>query len=104
MRNFVQPGDTITVPAPGILTSGQGVQIGALFGIASTDAEAGDDVALGVAGVYELPKTAVALAIGDEVEFVAGTGNVRALDTGSRVGVVVATATASAGIVAVRLG
>ena len=38
MKNFIQPGDSLTVSAPYAVTSGQGVLIGALFGIAAYDA------------------------------------------------------------------
>lgn len=105
MRNYVQPGDTITIPAPEAVISGQPIQVGALFGIASTTALAGSDVALGVTGVYELPKepTTDVLAVGDAVEWDAGAGHVVALDSGNRVGVVVAGAAATNPTVRVRL-
>jgi predicted RecA/RadA family phage recombinase len=35
MKNFIQPGDSLTVSAPYAVTSGQGVLVGALFGIAA---------------------------------------------------------------------
>jgi predicted RecA/RadA family phage recombinase len=38
MKNFIQPGDSLTVSAPYAVTSGQGVLVGALFGIAAYDA------------------------------------------------------------------
>ena len=40
MKNFIQPGDSLTVSAPYAVTSGQGVLVGALFGIAAYDAAA----------------------------------------------------------------
>jgi predicted RecA/RadA family phage recombinase len=57
MKNFIQPGDTVTVPAPADVVSGAGVLIGALFGVASFDAKSGDPVEICTTGVYELPKT-----------------------------------------------
>lgn len=57
MKNYIQPGNSVTVPAPAAVTSGQLVIVGNMFGIAATDAESGADVALATGGVYELPKT-----------------------------------------------
>ena len=38
MRNYVQPGNTVTVTAPYSVLSGAGVLVGSLFGVASTSA------------------------------------------------------------------
>lgn len=57
MKNFVQPGNNITVPAPpGGVTSGDPILVGDLFGVATTTAAAGEDVAIATVGVYTLPK------------------------------------------------
>src|SRR5579885_3821631 len=57
MKNFIQRGDVITVMAPtGGMTSGQGVLIGNLFGVAATTAAEGESVEIATVGVYELPK------------------------------------------------
>lgn len=56
-KNFIQPGDTITVPAPAAVSSGDGVLVGKLFGIAQFDAASGADVEISTKGVYTLPKT-----------------------------------------------
>jgi predicted RecA/RadA family phage recombinase len=39
MRNFVQPGDSLAVAVPYAagVTAGQGVLVGALFGVAAVD-------------------------------------------------------------------
>jgi predicted RecA/RadA family phage recombinase len=59
----------ITVPAPtGGVVSGQGVIVGALFGIAATTATEGDNVEIATTGVYDLPKApATVVALGDRV-------------------------------------
>lgn len=57
MRNYVQPGDTITVAAPADVKSGDGVLVGDLFGIATGDAKSGEDVEIKTTGVFELAKT-----------------------------------------------
>lgn len=56
MKNFVQAGDTLVVAAPYALTSGQGAQVGQLFGVAVSDAANGADVPLKVTGVFDLTK------------------------------------------------
>lgn len=56
MRNFIQTGDIVTVAAPANVSSGDGVLVGTLFGIAATDAESGDDVAIKTMGMFTLPK------------------------------------------------
>lgn len=55
--NYIQDGDNLTVPAPANVSSGDGVKVGVLFGVASTDALSGEDVVIATKGVYELPKT-----------------------------------------------
>jgi len=42
MKNYVQPGNTITLTAPYAVASGDGLLVGAIFGVASgTASEAG---------------------------------------------------------------
>lgn len=57
MKNFIQPGETVTVAAPADVTSGSGVLVGKLFGVASFSALSGEDLEICTKGVYELPKT-----------------------------------------------
>jgi predicted RecA/RadA family phage recombinase len=56
MKNFVQAGDTITVPAPYDRSSGQGAKVGQIFGVCTGDALSGADVALKTSGVFDLTK------------------------------------------------
>jgi predicted RecA/RadA family phage recombinase len=51
VKNFVQEGDRITVAAPYAVLSGAGALVGALFGIAQTDAASGASVPLQTTGV-----------------------------------------------------
>ena len=68
MKNFVAVGNILTLPAPAALTSGQGALIGSIFGVAQKDASNGEDVAILVTGVFELPKAASqAWAVGAKV-------------------------------------
>lgn len=57
MRNFVQPGNVLTLTAPGgDVKSGVGYLIGLLFVVATVDAEAGDKFEGLSEGVVDLPK------------------------------------------------
>lgn len=68
MDNFIQNGDAVTVAAPAAVTSGDGVKVGMLFGVAQTDADSGADVAIVTRGVFTLPKTsAQAWSVGDAI-------------------------------------
>ena len=68
MKTFIQPGNIITVTAAANIASGDGVLVGSIFGVAATDAVAGDEVEIGTVGVYELPKlSTAAIAQGDRV-------------------------------------
>lgn len=66
MKNYVQPGNVITMPAPvGGVSSGDGVLVNSLFGVAAYGALEGDEVEVSLAGVYALPKVAEAIEIGE---------------------------------------
>lgn len=56
MRNYIQPGNVLEVPAPANVSSGDGVLVGTLFGVAAFSALQGDTVSVQVVGVFELPK------------------------------------------------
>ncbi len=58
MKNFVQPGETVTVTAPYAVNSGQGVLVGNLFGVASANALISTDVEIQTTGVFDLAKAA----------------------------------------------
>jgi len=64
MKNFVQTGNTLTFTAADPVTSGQGVVMGALFGIAATSAAAGVPFEASLTGVYTLPKAEDDIAAG----------------------------------------
>jgi predicted RecA/RadA family phage recombinase len=55
MKNFIQNGDVITIPAaPYARTSGQGVLMGSLFGICTSDAAAGASVEVVNEGICDV--------------------------------------------------
>jgi predicted RecA/RadA family phage recombinase len=65
MKNFVQPGDVITLIAPANVKSGEVVSVGAFVGIAAYDAAKDSEIEVALTGVYELPKAAAAVTQGD---------------------------------------
>lgn len=54
MRNYIQEGEAIQVAAPYAVTSGQGVLVGALFGVAAADAASGADVVIATSGIFDI--------------------------------------------------
>lgn len=57
MKNYIQPGKTITVIAPKNVAAGEGFFIGPLFHVACAAALSGDDVEAMTEGLFSLPKT-----------------------------------------------
>jgi predicted RecA/RadA family phage recombinase len=65
MRNFIQPGNVITVEVPsGGVVSGQGLLAGSLFGVCATT-ETDGEVELALTGVFALPATGPISALAD---------------------------------------
>lgn len=72
MRNYIQPGKTVTVPAPADVKSGELVVVGSLFGVAEFSAAEGDPIEIATEGVFELPKEqAQAWTVGAKVYYIA---------------------------------
>ena len=75
MKNHVQPGDTLTIPAPAAVLSGGVVIAGSIVGIANGGAASGALIDVDVVGVFALPKvSALAIAVGDIVYWDATAG------------------------------
>ncbi|MBF0191635.1 MAG: DUF2190 family protein [Magnetococcales bacterium] len=64
MKNWIQPGDIVTVAAPVAVNSGDGLLVGALFGVAISTAAVGATLEISTTGVVDLPKAAVAITQG----------------------------------------
>lgn len=56
MKNFVQPGDVVSVPAPYNVAAGVGCLVGSLFGIAVNTALATAAVEIATRGVFDVLK------------------------------------------------
>ena len=69
MKNLIQRAKMLTVAAPsGGVSSGDPVLIGAIFGIAASDAAEGAELEIATAGVFVLPKaTGETWSVGDNL-------------------------------------
>ncbi len=108
MRNYVQAGANLTLPAPYALDSGDGALVGSIFGVAAGDAENGADVDLVTEGVFDLPKqSAEVITLGSPLYWDNVSKEVTAdqdtADSFTRIGVAVAGAGNGATTVRVRL-
>lgn len=106
MKNFLQSGDVLTIPAPSAVLSGAVVIVGQLKGVAVADAASGAPVAVQTRGVFSLPKAAAqAVTLGaaiywdadDKVATTTATDN-------TLIGYAAAAAGSSAATVDVKIG
>lgn len=107
MKNGIQPGCSITVPAPsGGTVSGKLCIIGSLIGVASNTVAQGVDVTLETEGVYQYAKAgSLAIAVGDKLYYVAANDHLNKTASGnSLVGIAVEAAATDATTVKVKLG
>lgn len=105
-KNFIQSGDTLTVPAPAAVASGGVVIAGAIIGIAQGDADSGAPVDVACGGVWQLPKVAADAMAGVGVVVYWNSTSKLATVTASgntKLGVAVEAAAAGTGTVKVRL-
>lgn len=84
MKNHIQMGKNLTLPAPYALTSGQGALVGSIFGVASSDAAITADVVLVREGVCDLTKVAAtAIAQGAKVYWDNAARNITTISAGN---------------------
>lgn len=104
MKNYVQPGDTLTFTAAADVTAGAGVLQGALFGVAKTDAATGEDFEAALCGVFDLPKAAGALTKGQKAYWNSSNAKVTGTASGNTlIGAVAEAAADAAATARVRL-
>ena len=107
MKTYIAPGHSITITAPsGGVTSGQGVLIGTLFGIAQADAAEATEAEILTAGVVEIGKTsALQIDVGDRLFWDATNKVVNKTATAQVcVGIAVAAAANPSATVKMKLG
>lgn len=105
MKNFIQAGNVVTLPAPtGGVLSGGGMLVGSIFGVAAYDAAQGADVECALTGIFELPKATGAITVGAKVYWDNTAKNVTTTSSGnSLIGVAARPATSDDATVQVRL-
>lgn len=81
MKTYIQRGEAVTVTAPANVTSGAGVLVGALFGVALVDAASGASVDIQTEGVVTLPKASGAINEGVRVFWDSTNSNVTTTTT-----------------------
>lgn len=86
MKNFIQPGKTVSVLAPRDVVSGDLVIVGVLAGVAAHDALSGAPVEITTEGVFTLPKTsAQAWTVGAAIYGIPSTGSTTTATTAGNV-------------------
>ena len=58
MKNYIQPGNTVTLTAPYARDSGEGAKVGSIFGVATGTVANGAEGEFNLVGVVELAKAA----------------------------------------------
>lgn len=95
-KNYVQPGDVLTIPAPANTLSGEVVIVGDIRGIAENNAAESGVLDVRTRGVFDLPKAAVAIGLGAKVYYVASSKLVTTTASGNTlIGVAVTAASVS---------
>ena len=102
MRNYIQPGDIVTLTAPAALASGDGFLVGSIFAVAVRDAELGASIDGRVTGVIELPKAAVTVAEGEAIYWDDTAKNVTNVSAGNTL-VGAAVQAAATGVTPIRV-
>ncbi len=106
MKNFIQPGRVVTLPATAMtgVKSGSVLAVGSLIGVCSTDADANSPVEVATEGVFELPKAGDgAIDQGDAVYWASASSVVTKTGTDTPLGVATETAASTATVVRVKL-
>lgn len=106
MKNFIQTGVNLTLPAPTDVLSGDVVIVGTILGIAAGSAASGTDMDLVTGGVFRLPKvSALAITIGEAVYWDSTAKLVTKTASGNtKLGAAVTAAANPSGAVNVKLG
>lgn len=97
MKNFVQTGDVISVPAPANVTAGGGVLVGSLFGVAVNTALAAAPVEIAVTGIVDIVKTGSQAWTVGQLVYWSGSAATNVASTNKLIGVAVVAVGSGAG-------
>lgn len=104
MRNFIQPGNYLTVVAAAAVVSGAFVKVGTMFGVAATSAKAGEQFELKIGDVYEFPKVAAEAWTQGQTIYMTAAGIATTVEgTNTKAGVASEAVSANTGAGRVRL-
>ena len=104
MKNFVQPGENLTLVAPYARLSGEGALIGSIFGVASVDVGNGAEAVFVTEGVFDLPKATGAITQGQKVYWDNTARNVTTTaNANTAIGAATMAASSNAATVSVKL-
>jgi predicted RecA/RadA family phage recombinase len=105
MKNFVQPGDALTLTAPYTVIAGSLVFVGSIGGVAQNDAATATPVVVQTSGVFNLTHavTNTAASIGDVAYFDTTNRAISATTTFPRAGVYTEAKVTTSTAVQVRL-
>lgn len=105
MRNYLQPGVNLTLPAAADIKSGDVFILGAITGIAAGDALEDEMVDVVTSGVFSVAKVgAESFNVGDPVYFASATKLATSTASGNtKIGTAVKVAVAGSAVVEVRL-
>lgn len=102
-KNFIQPGDTVTIPAPAAVTSGGVVIAGAIIGVAQGDAASGASVDVKTSGVWELPKVGADIATLGVAIYWNSTSKLATVTASGNTKIGVAVEAAGAGVASIKV-
>lgn len=101
-NNYVQDGEALTLTAPYAVTSGAGVLVGSIFGIAQETTAIGLDVVVLTEGVFDIAKATGAITQGAKVYWDNAAKNITLTSAGNTL-VGAATVAALSGDATVRV-
>jgi predicted RecA/RadA family phage recombinase len=105
MKNYVEKGCSLVLPAPYDRTAGQGALIGSLFGVAAVDVLSGVSASFQTRGVFDMSKATGAMAVGVKVYWDDTAKNVTTTSTSNTlIGVTTQAAASGDATARVRLG
>ena len=105
-KNYVQPGDVLDFVAGSAISSEDVVTIGPVVGIALADIANGETGSVQIVGVFDVPKAAGAVTVGQLINYDASASNFTTSATsatGDVTGGCVAVAAAASGDATVRV-
>jgi predicted RecA/RadA family phage recombinase len=87
VKNYIAEGDTLTITAGSAISSGSGVLVGSVFGVAATDIAGSAEGPINLTGIYDLPKTAAQAWTAGALIYWSGTACTNVASTNKLIGI-----------------